>query len=73
MLWKYKPEYRTQLVRRWKGAELHKIYRLNQCYLTTNSFKFYEVANSYKFELPQWRVGLGAGLGVGHSYKFGNS
>ncbi len=28
------------------------------------------------FSKPQWRVGLGAGLGVGHSYKFiwiGNS
>ncbi len=39
---------------------------------------FCEVANSYEFiwphsyELskPKWRVGLGAGLGVGHSYKF---
>ncbi len=28
-----------------------------------------EVDNSYEFR-PQWRVGLGAGLGVGHSYKF---
>ncbi len=30
----------------------------------------------YDFSKPQWRVGLGAGLGVGHSYKFiriGNS
>ncbi len=49
-----------------------------------NSYVFYEVANSYEFvrphsydlSKPQWRVGLGAGLGVGHSYKFiriGNS
>ncbi len=35
-----------------------------------NSYVFYEVAK------PQWQVGLGVGLGVGHSYKFiriGNS
>ncbi len=49
-----------------------------------NSYIFYEVANlyelvrphSYNLSKPQWRVGLGAGLGVGHSYKFiriGNS
>ncbi len=39
---------------------------------------FYEVANSYEFvqphsydlSKPQWRVGLGAGLGVGHLNKF---
>ncbi len=24
----------------------------------------------YDLSKPQWRVGLGAGLGVGHSYKF---
>ncbi len=44
----------------------------------TNSFVFYEVANSYDltrtilYDLskPQWRVGLGAGFGVGHSYRF---
>ncbi len=24
----------------------------------------------YDLSTPQWRVGLGAGLGVGHSYKF---
>ncbi len=44
----------------------------------TNSYVFYEVANSYDltrtilYDLskPQWWVGLGAGLGVGHSYKF---
>ncbi len=49
--------------------------------LTTNLYIFYEMANSYEFicldlSKPQWRVGLGAGLGVGHSYKFiriGNS
>ncbi len=32
--------------------------------------------NSYDLSKPQWRVGLGAGFGVGHSYKFiwiGNS
>ncbi len=42
------------------------------------SYVFYEVANSYDltwmilYDLskPQWWVGLGAGLGVGHSYKF---
>ncbi len=55
-----------------------------QRYLTTNSYVFYEVANSYDltrtilYDLskPQWRVGLGAGLDVGHLYKFiriGNS
>ncbi len=41
---------------------------------------FYEVANLYKFVWPyslfffkpQWRVGLGAGLCEGYSYK-GNS
>ncbi len=49
-----------------------------------NSYVFYKVANSYNlirtilYDLskPQWQVGLGAGLGVGHSYKFiwiGNS
>ncbi len=37
---------------------------------------FYEAANSYDLTIlcdlskPQWQVGLGAGLGVGHSYKF---
>ncbi len=49
-----------------------------QCYLTTNSYIFYEVANSSKFlrthsydlSKPQWQVRLGAGLSVGHSYKF---
>ncbi len=49
-----------------------------QRYLTTNSYVFYEVANSYDLthmilyglSRPQWRVGLGAGLGVGHLYKF---
>ncbi len=49
-----------------------------QRYLTTNSYVFYEVANSYEFvrphlydlSKPQWRVGLGAGLGVG-SVVFG--
>ncbi len=43
-----------------------------QCYLTTNSYLFYEVANLYDltctilYDLsrPQGRVGLGAGLGV---------
>ncbi len=43
-----------------------------------NSYIFYEVANSYDltrtiyYDLskPQWWLGLGAGLGVGHSYKF---
>ncbi len=55
-----------------------------QRYLTSNLYIFYEVANSYDltrtilYDLskPQWRVGLGAGLGVGYSYKFiriGNS
>ncbi len=46
-----------------------------QRYLTTNSYVFYEVANSilYNLSKPQWRVGLGAGLGVGHSYKLCNS
>ncbi len=50
----------------------------------TNSYVFYEVANSYDLtrtilhdlSKPQWWVGLGAGLGVGNSYKFiwiGNS
>ncbi len=34
--------------------------RIVQRYLTTNS---------YALSKPQWRVGLGAGLGVGHSYK----
>ncbi len=51
---------------------------LSQRYLTTNSYVFYKVANSYDFthtilydlSRPQWQVGLGAGLGVGHSYKF---
>ncbi len=51
---------------------------MNQRYLTTNSYVFYEVANSYgltrtilyDLSKPQWRVGLGAGLGVGLSYKF---
>ncbi len=46
--------------------------------LTTNLYVFYKVANSYEFIWPhsydlsksQWRVGLGAGLGVGHLYKF---
>ncbi len=46
-----------------------------QCYLTTNSYLFYEVANLYDltctilYDLsrPQGRVGLGAGLGVGHT------
>ncbi len=45
-----------------------------QHYLTTSSYVFYEVANSYDltrtilYDLskPQWRVGLG----LGHSYKF---
>ncbi len=48
-----------------------------QHYLTTKSYVFYEVANSYDLTMilydlsrPQWWVGLGAGLGVGHSYKF---
>ncbi len=49
-----------------------------QHYLTTKSYVFYEVANSYDlthmilydWSRPQWWVGLGAGLGVGHSYKF---
>ncbi len=49
-----------------------------QRYLTTNSYVFYEVYNSYDlthtilYDLsrPQWRVGLRARLGVGHSYKF---
>ncbi len=38
----------------------------------TNSYIFYEVANSILYDLskPLWRVGLGAGLGVGHLYKF---
>ncbi len=35
-----------------------------------NSYIFYEVANSYDLTKPQWRVGLGAGFGVGHLYKF---
>ncbi len=43
----------------------------------TNSYIFYEVANSYEYVQPHWydlskpkrRVGLGPGLGVGHSYK----
>ncbi len=37
---------------------------MSQCYLTTNSYILYDVS------IPQWQVGLGAGLGVGHSYKF---
>ncbi len=44
----------------------------------TNSYIFYEVANSYEFvwphsydlAKPQWRVDLGVTLGVGRSYKF---
>ncbi len=44
----------------------------------TNLYIFYEVANSYEFvqphsydlSKPQWRVGLGAGLDVGHLNKF---
>ncbi len=55
-----------------------EINQLVQRYLTANSYAFYEVANSYDLthtilcdlSKPQWRVGLGAGLGVGHSYKF---
>ncbi len=49
----------------------------------TNSYVFYKVAKVYltrtilyDLSKPQWRVGLGTGLGVGHSYKFiriGNS
>ncbi len=47
---------------------------LSQRYLTTNSYVFYKVANSYDFthtilydlSRPRWQVGLG----VGHSYKF---
>ncbi len=46
----------------------------------SHSYIFYEVANSYEFirphsydfedlSRPQW-LGLGAGLGVGHLYKF---
>ncbi len=47
-----------------------------QHYLTTNLYVFYEAANSYDLTIlcdlskPQWQVGLGAGLGVSHSYKF---
>ncbi len=47
-----------------------------QHYLTTNLYIFYEAANSYDLTIlcdlskPQWQVGLGAGLGVSHSYKF---
>jgi len=52
--------------------------RFKQRYLTTNLYIFYEVANLfdltrmnlYDLSKPQWWVGLGAGLGVGHSYKF---
>ncbi len=38
----------------------------------------YDLTHTILYDLskPQWRVGLGAGLGVGHSYKFiqiGNS
>ncbi len=50
----------------------HDLY---QRYLTTNSYVFYELANSYDltcmilYDLskPQWRVGLGTELGVGLS------
>ncbi len=37
--------------------------------IRTNS---YDLARTILYELfkPQWRVGLGVGLGVGHSYKF---
>ncbi len=57
------------------GNNLHVV---NQCYLTTNSYVFYKVANLYDltctilYDLSrlQWQVGLGAGLGVGRSYKF---
>ncbi len=41
-----------------------------QSYLTTNSYVFYEEDNLYNLSRPQWLVGLGAGLGVGHSNKF---
>ncbi len=50
-----------------------------QHYLTTNLYVFYEAANSYDLTIlcdlskPQWQVGLGAGLGVGHSYKLGKN
>ncbi len=68
----------------WTGADWLEKVLAYQRYLKTNSYVFYEVANSYDltrtilYDLskPQWRVGLGAGLGVGHSYKFiriGNS
>ncbi len=44
----------------------------------TNMYVFYEVANLYDFtrtilynlSRPQWRVCLGAGIGVDHSYEF---
>ncbi len=44
----------------------------------TNMYVFYEVANLYdltrtilyNLSRPQWRVCLGAGLGVDHSYEF---
>ncbi len=42
--------------------------------IRTNSYDF--TRTIYDLSKPQWRVGLGAGLGVGHSYKFipiGNS
>ncbi len=47
----------------------------------TDSYVFYKVANCmnlydltrtilHDLSKPRWWVGLGAGLGVGHSYKF---
>ncbi len=37
--------------------------------ICTNTYDFTRTI-LYDFSKPQWRVGLGAGLGVGHSYKF---
>ncbi len=39
------------------------------CLIYTNTYDLTRTI-LYDFSKPQWRVGLGAGLGVGHSYKF---
>ncbi len=55
---------------------------MQSIYLTTNLYIFYEFRTTslvwflYDLSKPQWWVGLGAGFGVGHSYKItriGNS
>ncbi len=58
------------------GNETAALYNLPKL-SHSNSYIFNEVANSYEFvqphlydlSKPQWLVGLGAELGVGHSYN----